>query len=63
MQSGNDRAVQVQIPQIDQANTAIGDLRERSRARWARSRTEIEREIQQRRGHAVAEREALNEWE
>jgi hypothetical protein len=63
MQSGNDRVVQVQIPQIDQANTATADLRDRVRARWARSRTEIEREIQQRRGHAVAEREALNEWD
>jgi len=62
--SGHYPWQQVEVPQFELPTTAFADLLTRSRARFARLRSEIEQDIRSRLPKpAMAEGEALNDWD
>jgi len=66
VKSGHERWQEVLVPHVGEpkASAAAHDLYERSRARWARRRAEIEQAIAKRQGEAnQGTREALDDWE
>lgn len=65
MKSGHHRAVQAVVPAVATPRTDYQDLAARSRARWARRRTEVEAEIRTRtRGDFRGQnQEVLRDWE
>ena len=64
VKSGHHRPVRAMVPRIENSRGDYTDLYNRCRARWARRRTEIEREIRSRNvSRDRSEQEALNDWE
>jgi len=64
IKSGHHRPTRVVVPRIENPREDYTDLYNRCRERWARKRTEIEREIRKR--SVVADRteqEVLNDWD
>jgi hypothetical protein len=64
IKSGSQRPQEVLVPNVAEPESGSADLYDRCRARWARRRTEIEAEIQQRhRQSGRTTEEELHEWE
>jgi hypothetical protein len=64
VKTGSERWQEVQVPIVNEPKTDYADLYDRSRKRWARKRTEIEKEIAER--QAIIRHtgeEALRDWE
>jgi len=64
VKTGHERWQEAVVPTVSEPNIDFSDLYNRSRARWARKRTEIEQEIAKR--QEIINRsssEALHEWE
>lgn len=64
LKSGHYPVIRGQVSTLERERTDYTDLLKRSRARWARKRTEVEREIRHRRSTlTAASKEALDDWE
>jgi hypothetical protein len=64
IKSGHERAVRAVVPPVGIPDADARDLYDRCRARWARRRTEIEREIRHRNAPAIeTDKEALHGWD
>jgi energy-coupling factor transporter ATP-binding protein EcfA2 len=64
VKTGHERWQETRVPKVDEPKTDPADLLLRSRDRWARRRSEIEKEIARRKATASqSSKEALHEWE
>lgn len=64
IKSGHHRPVHAVVPLLDEPRGDYTDLYNRSRARWARRRTDIEREIRERANASEdTPKEPLDDWE
>src|SRR5205807_6714336 len=64
LKSGADRWAEVLIPAVHEPRADYTDLLTRSRSRWARVRTEIERDIEKRQSVVPRDsKETLDGWE
>jgi hypothetical protein len=64
MKTGAERWAEICVPTVHEPRSDFSDLAQRSRSRWTRARTEIEREIAKRQSVAGRkESEALDGWE
>jgi energy-coupling factor transporter ATP-binding protein EcfA2 len=62
--SGSYPATQIRVPNLLTPDTSYRDLYERCRERWAKRRTDIEREIQERQKDAAhSQSEVLDAWQ
>jgi energy-coupling factor transporter ATP-binding protein EcfA2 len=62
--SGSYPATHLRVPEIPKPQASFADLYERSRRRWARRRTDIERQIQERQKAATeTQAEVLDAWD
>lgn len=62
VKTGHERWMQVQVPNVKQPRVPIADLYQRCRQRWARRRSDIEKEIAQRQA-GFNNKEVLDAWE
>jgi hypothetical protein len=63
VKTGNFRWREAIVPTLREPQVDPADLLSRSRARWARPRTEVENEIRQRQRMAVTNVNAIHDWE
>lgn len=63
IRAGHDHWRHVAVPEVLVADTDGADLRERSLARWARRRTDVEAQIKARHVASAGTAEALHDWE
>ena len=62
--TGHERWQQARVPTVSDPKVDVTDLYNRCRARWARTRIEIEEEVRQRQATVIrSTKEALNDWE